>query len=322
MDLSSIKKTAMMVGRAIYRNRGKIEYISGLAITATGIGLLVKSVLDIQPNLEEYSEQKELVEKNDSLTDEEKTKIIRKNAFATGKEIAKKVAAPAATIIVGEGLQTAGFCTINTQLAETSAALSLFSGAFFGIRDRIIAKEGEEKWAEYANGVGVIADVDPDTGEVKDHYGYPAENLEPFSFFFDEMSINYSDHRGVNQVKVKALLHSLDFMLQTSSEEFVTYFDIMKTMGLPLDRSRYDLRKYANAGIPRRRLDGTINHIDGGLPERNPDGSYTYAVDDATRRFLNGEESVVLLRFRDCVPDIFEYMAQLDAQDMNKKYPD
>lgn len=285
MDKNKITRFATKIGLKLYKHRADIAFFGGMGLTALGTGLFVKSTFKQAEINKQHTEVKEQIE------DEEE---LKQNNRDTLKKTIKNYALPVAVTAAGYGLEIYGHQSVKSDLVVASTALNGMTAAYEAIKARVIATEGEEKWAEYANGVQVYDEVnveDPNVVNTKVRF---TENYAPHEYLFYEPNPNWSPNKGCNKAFLLGKRNELEFKLRHKGVLFE--HEALEALG-------YDLTTELKNGI--------ISPTAGWVYDPKKDGfqiTFGFDYDDeATRRFVNEDEPSVMLRFN-CVDDIYNYL--------------
>lgn len=285
MDKNKIMRFATKVGLKLYKHRSDIAFFGGMGLTALGTGLFVKSTFKQAEINKQHMEVKEQIE------DEEE---LKQNNRETLKATVKNYALPVAVSVAGYGLEIYGHQSVKSDLAIASTALNGMTAAYEAIKARVIATEGEDKWAEYANGIQVYDEInveDPNVVEKKVSF---TENYAPHSYLFYEPNRNWVPNKGCNKAFLLGKIDELEFKLKQKGVLFE--HEALESLG-------YELRTELKNGI--------ISPTAGWVYDPNKDGhqiSFGFDFgDEATKRFMDELEPSVMIRFN-CVDDIYNYL--------------
>lgn len=286
MDKNKIARFATKVGLKLYKHRSDIAFFGGMGLTALGTGLFVKSTFKQAEINKQHMEAKELIE------DEEE---LKHNNRETLKATVKNYALPVVVSVAGYGLEIYGHQSVKSDLAVASTALNGMTAAYEAIKARVIANEGEDKWAEYANGVQVYDEInveDPNgPAKTKVEFG---ENYAPHNYLFYEPNRNWVPNKGCNKAFLLGKIDELEFKLKQKGVLFE--HEALESLG-------YELRTELKNGI--------ISPTAGWVYDPNKVGhqiSFGFDFgDEATKRFMDELEPSVMIRFN-CVDDIYNYL--------------
>lgn len=297
MDKNKIARFATKVGLKLYKHRSDIAFFGGMGLTALGTGLFVKSTFKQAEINKQHMDKKIDTEfKYDArdIDEEQKEELIKENNQETLKATVKNYALPVVVSVAGYGLEIYGHQSVKSDLAIASTALNGMTAAYEAIKARVIATEGEDKWAEYANGVQVYDEVnveDPNVVNTKVRF---TENYAPHEYLFYEPNPNWSPNKGCNKAFLLGKRNELEFKLRHKGVLFE--HEALEALG-------YDLTTELKNGI--------ISPTAGWVYDPKKDGfqiTFGFDYDDeATRRFVNEDEPSVMLRFN-CVDDIYNYL--------------
>lgn len=264
--------------------------ITGI-ITSTVMACVATSKLE-----ETVSEGKEKIEKihdaveqvgySEDFTEKDERNALTKEYIKMGVSIAE-LYAPA--IILG-GLSIASILTshhiMRKRNAELAAAYASVYQGFREYRKRVADRFGEEVEKEIRYGVKeeevpVTDENGNETGETETVKTYDANSISDYARFFDQSCKGYTKDPEFNLMFLKQQQAYANQKLKTKG--FVLLNDVYKMLGIQPTKDGHVVGWIYNKN-------NTIgdNYIDFGIyNEDNP----------ATRRFVNGLESVVLLDF-------------------------
>ena len=298
MDMTKITRFVTKVGLKLYKHRADIAFFGGMGLTAVGTGLFVKSTFKQAEINEVHKNEKSLI-KCDSFTgdidDEKKDELLKENNRETLKATVKNYALPVAVTVAGYGLEIYGHQSVKSDLAIASTALNGMTAAYEAIKARVIASEGEDKWAEYANGVQVYDEFNPeDPNSPMGEKIRFTENYEPHSYLFYEPNPNWNPNKGCNKAFLLGKLNELEYKLKHKGVLFE--HEALEALG-------YELKTELKNGI----ISPTAGWVYD--PDKSgPQISFGFDYDDeATKRFMSEDEPSVMIRFN-CVDDIYNYI--------------
>ena len=295
MDKNEIKRAITKIGLKLYKHRADIAFFGGMGSTAVGTGLFVKSTFKQAEINRDHENRKFIVEADDSYSEEEKTVELNENNRNTLKKSIKNYALPAAVTVAGYGLEIYGHQSVKSDLVIASTALNGMTAAYEAIKARIIASEGEDKWAEYANGVQVYDEFNPeDPNSPMGEKIRFTENYEPHSYLFYEPNPNWNPNKGCNKAFLLGKLNELEYKLKHKGVLFE--HEALEALG-------YELKTELKNGI----ISPTAGWVYD--PDKSgPQISFGFDYDDeATKRFMSEDEPSVMIRFN-CVDDIYNYI--------------
>lgn len=295
MDKNEIKRAITKIGLKLYKHRADIAFFGGMGLTAVGTGLFVKSTFKQAEINRDHENRKFIVEADDSYSEEEKTNELNENNRNTLKKSIKNYALPVAVTAAGYGLEIYGHQSVKSDLAIASTALNGLTAAYEAIKARVIAAEGEDKWAEYANGVQVYDEFNPeDPNSPMGEKIRFTENYEPHSYLFYEPNPNWNPNKGCNKAFLLGKLNELEHKLVENGVLFE--HEALCSLG-------YDL--------PMELKNGIVSPTAGWVYDPKaigPQISFGFDYDDeATKRFMSEDEPSVMIRFN-CVDDIYNYI--------------
>lgn len=299
MNANGLTRFVGLTKASLYKNRGTIAYISGTIMTMVGTGLFVKQTIKFSKRLEEHKKEMEELEQRikeddvqveESVLKKEKKDICKK----TMKEAVKVYAVPTAVSGLGYGLSIAGVGSIHSDLTKVSVALNGLTAAYEGIKAKVIEKEGIEKWNEYAydDAYETVAEVDEETGEVKESKVKTGNYNDMFAEFFEESNLHFSEHKGANKDFITLVEQWANDTLERRG--ILMYHEVLKELGMT-DPKLYLREETCKAGW--RYDKSKVHQVDFGLRLDDP----------ATKRFWDEDENVVLLRFNP-VPNVYDYI--------------
>lgn len=290
MGLKAFFKRA---GVVIYKHRADIEFVAGLGLVTTGTVLLIKDSEKISQAIRDHRSRAELLEDIDNenekepgagwVDNNERREYIKKDIKATVKDLGLTVGKDCAFIIGGEVLQGISHVSLNKQVANATLLAANLSAAYANLKNKIIEDQGEEKLNEYLYGPQIKTVVVDENGNVTEttkmvYDENAAAGLPPHCFFFDEGSKLFSKSHGVNRDTVENMGFWLNQRLE--KEGFLFENDIRREFKVPIVECGW------TSGIMAKNPDGSTNRLSFGL--ERPDA--------AARRFLDGDEDVLLIK--------------------------
>lgn len=294
MDKNKIARFATKVGLKLYKHRSDIAFFGGMGLTALGTGLFVKSTFKQAEINKRHNDIKDFTESYEDADEELKEETLKRNNRDTLKETVKNYALPVAVTVAGYGLEIYGHQSVKSDLAVASTALNGMTAAYEAIKARVIATEGEDKWAEYANGVQVYDEINVEDPNVVNKKVNFTENYAPHSYLFYEPNRNWVPNKGCNKAFLLGKMDELEFKLKQKGVLFE--HEALESLG-------YELRTELKNGI--------ISPTAGWVYDPHKDGhqiSFGFDFgDEATKRFMDELEPSVMIRFN-CVDDIYNYL--------------
>lgn len=295
MDMTKITIFVTKVGLKLYKHRADIAFFGGMGLTAVGTGLFVKSTFKQVEINKRHNDIKDFTESFENADEELKEETLKRNNRDTLKETVKNYALPVAVTVAGYGFEIYGHQSVKSDLAIASTALNGMTAAYEAIKARVIAAEGEDKWAEYANGVQIYDEFNPeDPNASNDKKVRFTENYVPHNYLFYEPNPNWSPNKGCNKAFLLSKINELEYKLKHKGVLFE--HEALETLG-------YELKTELKNGI----ISPTAGWVYD--PDKSgPQISFGFDFDDeATRRFVDELEPSVMLRFN-CVDDIYNYI--------------
>lgn len=294
MDKNKIMRFATKIGLKLYKHRSDIAFFGGMGLTALGTGLFVKSTFKQVEINKRHNDIKDFTESYEDADEELKEETLKRNNRDTLKETVKNYALPVVVSVAGYGLEIYGHQSVKSDLAVASTALNGMTAAYEAIKARVIATEGEDKWAEYANGVQVYDEVNVEDPNVVNKKVNFTENYAPHSYLFYEPNRNWVPNKGCNKAFLLGKMDELEFKLKQKGVLFE--HEALESLG-------YELRTELKNGI--------ISPTAGWVYDPHKDGhqiSFGFDFgDEATKRFMDELEPSVMIRFN-CVDDIYNYL--------------
>lgn len=272
----NLKATLKTLGAMAYKNRAKIETVTGLVAIAVGTGIIIskaKQAADVSYELENKFDYIHRVDAAEDWVDKkERSKAVREAIIFGAKGYTKAYWLGITFELVGCTLIAISDITQAKELSATSALLAATSATLSAVKERVIADQGEEKWQEYLLGPQfTTVDVMPDgtviqTTEPVDNPNRGA-NLPPHCFMFDEHNPNWERDPRWNRDFLENHERWLDQKLE--AEEFLFENDIRRDLGEEITKSGW------TSGIFAWKIDPVTgdkvrNHLSLGLDAKNP----------------------------------------------------
>ena len=297
--LETIKGDVNLLKLKAYKHRGDIAFIGGTGLTMVGTGLFVRATFKNQPVLQKHkddmaklNEEYEAAMYEENVYKKEKSKICR----TTVKGTVKNYILPAAISAAGYGAQGYAVCSYKSDMAGLSVALSGSVAALEAVRQKIIEKEGEDAAAEYFDGIHVDDIYDDETKEVSERKViFDEENPGRFSFLFYQPNPNFSPYKFANLNFITTVYNAIDRNLPT--RRAILLSEVLDALGFDGLQEIKISKLNPACGFVYKNLDGSIRGVSFGLE----------AKDEATQRFINGDEAAFMLRFN-CVDNIYNYI--------------
>lgn len=288
----------------LHKNRSNIEFVAGMGLNMLGMGLLVKATKKNAPVIEAH--KADMYDAKQEGDEKAKSEICKR----TVKETVKNYSVAAGTLIASYALLGDAKRTDNKELGIVNAALATTTVAYEAIKEKIIAKHGEEEWRSL-NGITTVDVVDAETGEASRETVVEGKIIAPFSVLFDETNPNYSSRPGDNRRFVSLKLAQAQNDLATN--EIVLLTDVLGNpkygMGYSLIPGEYfskeQLEAMSNAGWYYGGEGMPTTVISFGLESR----------DEKTEAFMLDRENAIWLEFN-CVPNVY---AEIDRMKKLKK---
>ena len=277
------------------RHKPRIFMVGGIACSAAGT---VTACMATYNHIDDILDTcKANLEAAEELPEEEVGKEKLKVIAGTIGQMAKTYAIPAA-------LSTAGYAGIiyanhiqEQRQAVLSEALTSVGAAYAAYKKRIEERFGKEN-AEAALLNANDAEITVDNGDGKKPKKEKVEMVEsenlaevdPFSFFFDATSRNWTTNAEYNKSFLILMERECNHILRMEGSLMLS--EVLKKLDLPVTKASLV------AGWVKDNEEISDNYVDFGLSDiRNA----------ATRRFVNGIEDVVLLRMN-CSANVSDYI--------------
>lgn len=263
------------------RNKSDIFMVTGFILDLTGTAWLTKSVYDCHDDIEEHK-----VKVKKARTKKEKNKVT----LNTAKKVAKKTVLPAAVKLTGDAFIVASKAVDKKTIGGLTASVSSLSMAYASARQRVAEAEGEDKAAEYFDGVKEKTVVDSEAGGVTKEYEVNEERGDYSAIFDSANSTGWIDNAYVNKKTIQDVERYANFKLRKNGYVFVN--EIRKDLKLPLTATGYIAGWIYDPDFKGEK------QIDFGLGRKE------------NKRFMEGLETVAILYFN-CEPNI---MTKLNLQ--------
>lgn len=282
----------------LHKNRSNIEFVAGMGLNMLGMGLLVKATKKNAPVIEAH--KADMYDAKQDNDEKAKSEICKR----TVKETAKNYSLAGATLIASYALLGDAKKTDNKELGVVNAALATTTVAYEALKEKIIAKHGEEEWLDL-NGVKELEVVDTTTGEVSREVSIEGLPFATFSVLFDEANPCFSSRPGDNRrfLSLKLAQATQDL----AEHKIVMLLDILcdPKYGMGYSRvpgeyfSEEQLKAMTNAGWYYGGEGSPTGVISFGLELRN----------ERTEAFMLDRENAIWLEFN-CVPDVYAEIAR------------
>lgn len=295
MNMNDVTRFINLAGQKIYKNRSNIAFVSGTLMTMVGTGLFVKKSFKFSKRVDEHKVLMDEIKAKEAESGENLKKEKHDICKETIKEGVKCYAGAATLSAVGYGLQFYAHSEDRSDLGVMSVALNASVAAYEGIKEKIIAKDGVEKWNEYAyeDSLEKTVEIDKETGEVlREDTIQKAPFRDMFAEFFDSSNPHYKEFQGANKSFIIFVEDWANGELERKG--FLKYHDVLVELGMKdLSYLREETSKAGWVYDPSK-----VRQVSFGLE---------YGIDTAMNRFLDEEEYTALLRFN-CVPNIYHYI--------------
>lgn len=300
--LNSIGKNLMKIKVKGGQHAPTIGIIVGSIGVIVGTVMACKATLDLNETLEnakndiddihaEFEEIKEANAEDEEAATKAVSEVNKKitNVYARTALDLVKLYGPS-VLVLGLSITTIAFShkTMLKRNASLIAANGSLYAAFKDYRKRVAEKYGDEAEKDILYNVRdeVEETVDPETGEIKEtKTGKKTmtidKNISRFAKFYDETCTGWTKNPEHNLTYLKMVEHDLNKKLKYGKDHFVVLNDLYDALGLPRTEDGF---KYG--WIYDEENPNGDNYIDLGIYDYNS---------DASRRFVNGYENVILI---------------------------
>lgn len=282
-----IKEIWSVAKFALKKNEDKIFIAAGIALTGSGVVFACKATRKVDDVIWTYHQkigninEREPKRKDDLVEFGKQQRKDRGRAtLETGWDLVK-LYAPSAIMLTGGIMCFIGaHHVVSERYAALSAAYTTLDNCFKDYRGNVIAKYGTDVDKEMRFGAKVKKNSDSkELTDVKKNI----EDYSDYARFFDEGSIYWDPCNDYNQMFLKNVQAHMNDKLR--QEGYVFLNDVYQALGIPKSKAGqvvgwiYD--KENENGV-------SDNFIDFGIYNVNS---------TAARKFVNGEENVILLDF-------------------------
>lgn len=210
-------------------------------------------------------------------------------------EMGKAFAGPAALVIAGNAAIAYGNHLHEEKEGILSEALTTVGAAYTALKERMEEKLGAEEAENVRLDAKDVEEVSEDgkkkkTEVVKEIDQLTGLEASPYAKFFDQSSRCYEDDPEYNMTFLKQM--EWECNQQLMREGYLLLSDVYKKLDIPITKASLV------AGWLYNHNNFTDEYVDFGLYDKSK---------WATRRFVNGYESVVLLDFN-CAANIADYI--------------
>lgn len=281
-----------------HANRSNIAFLGGMGLNVAGSILLVKATKKNAPVIEAH--KADMYDAKQDGDEKAQSDICKR----TVKETVKNYSLAVGTMATSYALLGYAKHSDNKDLGIVNAALTATTLAYETVKERVIAKHGEEEWRRL-NGVDTVEVVDAETGEVSRETVINCKPASVFSVLFDETNPCYSRRPGDNRRFISLKLAQATNDL--AEHNIVMLLDILCDPKYGMGYSRVPGEYFSEEQLKSMERAGWYY---GG--ESSPTGIISFGLesrDERTEAFMLDRENAIWLEFN-CVPDVYAEIAR------------
>ena len=302
MDKAQIRRSLYKFGLKVYDHRSDIAFVAGLVGSVAGAILIGKSSYKQVEINNEHAKEKEEIEKVEA-PEEEKAEALKALNRKTMKKTVKNYAVSVGVEAAAIGANVYSYASKSSQYAELLMGYQALSAIYEGVKARVIADQGEDKWYEYEHGLKTydVADFrnhdekgDPALKEVDDY----AQKVGRHTYVFDSSNKHFSPSRGANDTFIAAAAGVI--AKRCELQGYLTEADAVEALG-------FNLLDNVEVGGKLTKMIHCINPKSGWVWDDKYGGKNHVPMVTIVRRTGDGEDEKILLKFN-CVDNFRQYL--------------
>ena len=302
MDKAVIKRELYKIALKLYDHRSDIAFGVGVIGSIAGAALIGKSSYKQAEINKEHAKEKEEIEKIDA-PEEEKAEAFKVLNRKTVKKTIKNYAVGVGVEVAAIGANGYAYASKSSQYSRLLIGYQALSALYEGVRARVIADQGEDKWYEYEHGidrveVGDLDNVDDKGNPVVKEVDEYAQAIGRHTYVFDSSNDHFRPSRGANDAFIAGALQQI-----TKRCELQGYLDEASAV----EAFGYKLLQPVEVNGKTIKLIHCINPNSGWVWNDKNGGKNHVPLVTIVRRTGEGEDEKILLKFN-CVDNFRQYL--------------